>query len=114
MSKIVNKKASVKLAENDARIRKYPNRRLYCPVENRYLTQGDVWQRVKDKRPVEVVDKVTGTDITKHVLLEIVHRLELIRTDGFSESALVSRILSDAGELEVREFAEPQAKRSAA
>jgi hypothetical protein len=100
--------------ENDTRIRKYPNRRLYCPVENRYITVGDVAKRVKGRRDVETVDWVTGEDITKSVLLDAAHRLEFSVVDTFTESELIERIRSSPGEIEIREVYQRRAKRAAA
>jgi polyhydroxyalkanoate synthesis regulator protein len=114
VSKIVTKIAPFVLDENDQRIRKCPNRRLYCPVENRYININDVWQRVKDKRHVEIVDRKTGKDLTKEILLEIVHRLELLDVEQFTEDKLISRIRSNPNALSVTELSEAPANVSAA
>lgn len=110
----VAKETPWKHRENDWRIRKYPNRRLYCPVENRYIVIADVWQRVKEGKKVEIIEWATGEDITKHILLEIVHQLEINAVDQFVESELIDRIRNSSGELLATATPQAAEKRSAA
>lgn len=53
-------------------IRKYPNRRLYDTQSSTYVTLEEVRQLVLDNIPFQVVDKRTGGDITRGVLLQII------------------------------------------
>ena len=53
-------------------IKKYPNRRLYDTEESRYITLADVRNLVLDDRELVVVDKRSGDDITRSILLQVI------------------------------------------
>ena len=53
-------------------IKKYPNRRLYDTEESRYITLADVKELVMDKVEFEVIDKKSGEDITRTILLQVI------------------------------------------
>jgi polyhydroxyalkanoate synthesis repressor PhaR len=53
-------------------IKKYPNRRLYDTTESRYITLEDVKHLVLKSEPFIVIDKGTGEDITRTILLQII------------------------------------------
>ena len=53
-------------------IKKYPNRRLYDTEQSRYITLGDIHQLVINERPFVVIDRKTGDDITRCVLLQVI------------------------------------------
>ncbi len=53
-------------------IKKYPNRRLYDTSESKYVTLSDVRRLVLDDVPFCVIDKKTGGDITRNILLQII------------------------------------------
>lgn len=53
-------------------IKKYPNRRLYDTEESRYITLADVKELVMDKVDFEVIDKKSGEDITRTILLQVI------------------------------------------
>lgn len=62
---------------NSARvIKKYPNRRLYDTEESRYITLADVKDLVIGKIDFVVIDKKTGDDITRSILLQIISEQE--------------------------------------
>lgn len=91
-------------------IRKYPNRRLYDTEESRYITLDDIRQLVLDERAFVVIDKKTGADITRSVLLQVISEQEqtdapvlsddflaqVIRCYGRSDAHLLVRELADA------------------
>jgi polyhydroxyalkanoate synthesis repressor PhaR len=52
-------------------IKKYPNRRLYDTDESRYITLSDVKDLVIKKIDFVVIDKKTGDDITRSILLQV-------------------------------------------
>lgn len=56
-------------------ILKYPNRRLYCLVDSRYITLMDIYDRIKVGIPVRVIEKKTQTDITSRTLLQLLQEL---------------------------------------
>ena len=57
-------------------IKKYPNRRLYDTEESRYITLADIKCLVLNKTEFLVVDKKTGGDITRTILLQVISDLE--------------------------------------
>ena len=57
-------------------ITKYPNRRLYDNGESRYVTLLDVRKLVLEKTEFSVIDKKSGNDITRSILLQVITELE--------------------------------------
>jgi len=57
-------------------IKKYPNRRLYDTEESRYITLADVRDLVLDNRDLVVIDKRSGDDITRSILLQVISKEE--------------------------------------
>ena len=57
-------------------ITKYPNRRLYDNGESRYVTLLDVRQLVVERTDFSVIDKKSGKDITRTILLQVITELE--------------------------------------
>lgn len=53
-------------------IKKYENRRLYDTGGSRYVNLEDVAEMVRDGADVQVVDAVTGEDLTRVVLTQII------------------------------------------
>ena len=68
-------------------ISKYPNRRLYDTAESRYITLADVRNHVTAGIPFKVVDKKSGRDITRSILLQVIHVQEengkAVMSEGF-------------------------------
>jgi len=57
-------------------IKKYPNRRLYDTEESRYITLADVKDLVINKIDFLVIDKKSGDDITRPILLQVISEQE--------------------------------------
>jgi polyhydroxyalkanoate synthesis repressor PhaR len=57
-------------------IKKYPNRRLYDTEESRYITLSDIRRLVIDKVNFVVIDKKSGHDITRSILLQVISEQE--------------------------------------
>jgi len=53
-------------------IKKYDNRRLYCVDEAKYVSLGDIRKMLVDGKNIKVVEKNSGKDITKYVMMQIV------------------------------------------
>ena len=66
----------LKLAENQALIRKYANRRLYDTSTSRYVTIDDLCMMVKENIDFRVVDATNGQDITRITLVQIILEIE--------------------------------------
>ena len=52
--------------------KKYANRRIYDTEISRYVTVGEVAQRIRQGRSVQVLDAKTGEDVTAFILTQIV------------------------------------------
>jgi polyhydroxyalkanoate synthesis repressor PhaR len=57
-------------------IKKYPNRRLYDTEESRYVTLCDIRKLVVEEVGFCVIDKKTGDDLTRSILLQIITEQE--------------------------------------
>lgn len=104
-------------------IRKYPNRRLYDTEESRYITLADVKNLVLEKTDFVVIDKRSGEDITRSILLQVINDQEQNGDAVMSEDFLaqvircygnvVPRFIAEHLEQSLRQFmAEPQNLRS--
>ena len=52
-------------------LKKYPNRRLYDTEKSRYVTLADVRELVLVRTEFVVIDKKSGDDITRAILLQV-------------------------------------------
>lgn len=57
-------------------IKKYPNRRLYDTEISRYITLEEIRQLVLRGEDFQVIDKRTGNDITRTILLQVISEQE--------------------------------------
>ena len=57
-------------------IKKYPNRRLYDTEESRYITLADIRELVLRDIPFEVIDKKSGDNITRSILMQVISEQE--------------------------------------
>ncbi len=57
-------------------IKKYPNRRLYDTEVSRYITLENIRQLVIANEDFKVVDKRSGHDITRSILLQVISEQE--------------------------------------
>ena len=80
-------------AQNDKRvIKKYPNRRLYDTSESKYVTLSDVRELVLSGISFCVIDKKSGEDITRSILLQIIIEQEEEGEPMFSTDVLEQMI----------------------
>lgn len=73
-------------------IKKYPNRRLYDTEVSRYITLNDVRDLVLDRVDFRVVDKQSGEDITRSILLQVISEEEEGGNPMFTTEVLVQFI----------------------
>lgn len=78
-------------------IKKYPNRRLYDTAISRYITLEEIRQLVIDNRTFQVVDKRTGNDITRSILLQVIAEQEQ-GGDPIFETDLLKHIIRFYGD----------------
>ncbi|MGR8946767.1 MAG: polyhydroxyalkanoate synthesis repressor PhaR [Gammaproteobacteria bacterium] len=80
-------------AQNEKRvIKKYPNRRLYDTSESKYVTLSDVRELVLSGISFCVIDKKSGEDITRSILLQIIIEQEEEGDPMFSTDVLEQMI----------------------
>lgn len=63
-------------------VKKYDNRRLYCVEEARYVSLTEIRDFLQRGDRVKVIEKSTGKDITKYVLMQVLleERYDLLPT----------------------------------
>lgn len=69
-------------------IKKYPNRRLYDTTESKYVTLNDVRKLVLEGFSFCVIDKKSGEDITRNILLQIIIEQEEVGEPLFTTDVL--------------------------
>ena len=57
-------------------IKKYANRRLYDASQSRHITLDDIRGLIVKGEKIKVVEDKTGTDITRHILLQVIAEQE--------------------------------------
>lgn len=79
-------------------IKKYPNRRLYDTEQSRYITLADVRQLVVDKIDFQVIDKKSGDDITRSILLQVIAEQEQ-HGDAIMTEDFLSQVIRSYGKV---------------
>ena len=79
-------------------IKKYPNRRLYDTVESRYITLTDVRDLVLAKVNFMVIDKKSGDDITRNILLQVIAEQEQ-QGDALMSEDFLSQVIRSYGKV---------------
>ena len=79
-------------------IKKYPNRRLYDTNESRYITLADVRSLVLNKTDFVVIDKKSGEDITRAILLQVISEQEQLGEAVMSQDFL-SQVIRSYGKV---------------
>ncbi|MEO0616767.1 MAG: polyhydroxyalkanoate synthesis repressor PhaR [Pseudomonadota bacterium] len=91
-------------------IKKYPNRRLYDTELSKYITLSHIRELVIDKETFVVIDKKSGEDITRTILMQVIIEQEqhgepvmtedflsqIIRTYGSAMPNVVSNYLEQS------------------
>ncbi len=78
-------------------IKKYPNRRLYDTTQSCYITLTDVRDLVLADTPFKVIDRQSGDDITRTILLQIILEQESGGQPLFSAEILEQFIRNYSG-----------------
>ncbi|CAA6819870.1 MAG: PhbF [uncultured Thiotrichaceae bacterium] len=73
-------------------IKKYPNRRLYDTHQSRYITLANVRELVMAETAFQVIDRQSGEDITRSILLQIIMEQEAGGQPLFSTDILAQFI----------------------
>lgn len=77
-------------------ITKYPNRRLYDNRESRYVTLRDVKNLVLAKTEFSVIERTSGKDITRSILLQVIADLEK-QGEAVMSSDFLSQVIRSYG-----------------
>ena len=77
-------------------IKKYPNRRLYDTEDSRYITLVDVKDLVLNKIDFLVIDKKSGDDITRSILLQVISEQEQ-QGDAIMSQDFLSQVIRSYG-----------------
>jgi polyhydroxyalkanoate synthesis repressor PhaR len=84
---------------NSARIiTKYSNRRLYDTVESRYITLADIRLLVVNKVEFAVIDRSSGSDITRSILLQVISEQEQ-NGDAVMSRDFLSQVIRSYGKV---------------
>jgi polyhydroxyalkanoate synthesis repressor PhaR len=73
-------------------IKKYANRRLYDASQSRHITLDDIRGLIVKGEKIKVVEDKTGTDITRHILLQVIAEQEQFGRPILSTTVLESII----------------------
>lgn len=79
-------------------IKKYPNRRLYDTEESRYITLSDVKDLVVRKVEFVVIDKKSGDDITRSILLQVISEQEA-QGEAIMSQDFLSQVIRSYGKV---------------
>ncbi len=79
-------------------IKKYPNRRLYDTEESRYITLADIRDLVLRKVDFTVIDKKSGDDITRSILLQVISEQEQ-HGDAVMSRDFLSQVIRSYGKV---------------
>jgi polyhydroxyalkanoate synthesis repressor PhaR len=81
-------------------IKKYPNRRLYDTTESRYITLAEIRALVLERVEFVVIDKKSGQDITRTILLQVIAEQEQHADPVMSRDFLAQVIRSYGGTMQ--------------
>ena len=73
-------------------IKRYPNRKLYNTASKRYITLEGIAKLIRRGQEVQVVDHVTGDDLTALTLSQVIFEQEKKRGDFLPRSVLTGLI----------------------
>jgi polyhydroxyalkanoate synthesis repressor PhaR len=77
-------------------VKRYPNRKLYDTEEKRYITLGDISERIRAGREIQVIDHASGEDITAVVLTQIILEQEK-KQAGFVPRSVLTGLVQAGG-----------------
>jgi len=78
-------------------IKRYPNRKLYNTASKRYITLEGIAKLIRRGQEVQVVDHVTGDDLTALTLSQVIFEQEKKRGD-FLPRAVLTGLIQAGGE----------------
>ncbi len=86
----------MKVPKNTILIKKYENRRLYNVNEKKYISLENVRDIIKSGKDIKVVEKKTGKDITRVILMQVLMDMSPEKLNSFPIQFLKFLITSPA------------------
>ena len=77
-------------------IKRYPNRKLYDTEAKGYITLEQIAELIRGGQEIQVIDNVTGEDLTAVVLTQIILEQEK-KQAGFVPSAILAGLVQSGG-----------------
>lgn len=77
-------------------IKRYANRKLYDTESKRYVTLEDLADFIRNGEEVQVVDHVTGEDLTSNILLQVIFE-EQRKIAGLFPQVALTRLIRAGG-----------------
>jgi polyhydroxyalkanoate synthesis repressor PhaR len=77
-------------------IKRYPNRKLYDTEAKGYITLEQIARLIRAGQEIQVIDNVTGEDLTAVVLTQIILEQEK-KQSGFIPSAILAGLVQSGG-----------------
>ena len=78
-------------------IKRYPNRKLYDTEAKRYITLDGIADLIRNGQEVQVIDHVTGEDLTAMTLSQIILEREK-RQSGFVPRSILTGLIQAGGD----------------
>ncbi len=78
-------------------IKRYPNRKLYNTETKRYITLDGIAVLIRNGEEVQVIDHVSGEDLTSLTLTQIIFEQEKKRS-GFLPQSILTGLIQSSGE----------------
>jgi len=78
-------------------IKRYPNRKLYDTEAKQYITLDRIADFIRDGQEVQVIDHVTGEDLTALTLSQIILEQEK-RQSGFLPRSILTSLIQASGD----------------
>jgi polyhydroxyalkanoate synthesis repressor PhaR len=63
-------------------VKRYRNRKMYDTAQKEYVNFSDIERMIRNNEPVKVIDNVTGEDITRQTLVQLIMRSEPLTSDS--------------------------------
>lgn len=63
-------------------IKRYRNRKMYDTVRKEYVNFADIEKMIRNNEPIKVIDNVSGEDITRQTLIQLIMRSEPTESGG--------------------------------
>lgn len=77
-------------------IKRYPNRKLYDTEARKYIRLAEIAELIRTGTEIEVIDNVTGDDLTAVILTQIIYEQEK-KSGGFLPRSVLQSLVQSGG-----------------